>query len=235
MSRLQAERFVRLPDAAGAALVAAAGAVSAGRAQPPPNDAGGWPMADDALALLTALVTELAPAHVVEFGSGQSTVALAASTGRLEVPGALTALENDPVLRRRTRAALDEAGLLSARVVVQSAPLVVRRVAGRHLPVYHLRRRGFASPVTPDLIVVDGPPSMLGGREGALLQALSLAGQGTLVLLDDADRPHETEALAAVTRRYGAALQGLSSPGFARGIAAFVVTAPIHVRVEPAR
>jgi len=213
------------------AALAAAAATATGHQSV--DDAGGWPMADDALTLLSALVVELAPAHVVEFGSGRSTVALVQATARLPAPGAVTALENDPVVRRATRAALAAAGLLSDRVVVQSAPLVVRRVAGRHLPVYHLRRRSFASTATPGLVVVDGPPSMLGGREGSLLQALGLAGVGTLILLDDADRPHETEVLAAATRTYGAALERLACPGFARGLGAFVVTAPLHVRIDP--
>lgn len=74
---------------------------------------------------------------------------------------------------------------------------------------------------------------MLGGREGSLRQALGLAAVGTLVLLDDADRAAETATLAAVEHAYGTALQRIPTPGFARGLAAFVVTGPVTVRIEP--
>jgi hypothetical protein len=196
------------------------------------GDGGGWPMSGDALALLTALVAELECAHVLEFGSGTSTVALARAVGELAEPGAVTAVENDPAARASTRAALRAAGA-AERAVVQLAPLVARRVDGRHLPVYRLDAARFAHTAAPGLIVIDGPPSMLGGREGSIRQALGLADVGTLVLLDDADRPGEIATLAAVERAYGSALQRIPTPGFARGLAALVVTAAIPVRIGP--
>lgn len=220
---------VRLPGATAVALLAATAAADHGCG----DDRGGWPMAGDAVGLLTALVAELRAAHVVEFGSGRSTVALAQAAARLPVPGAVTVIENDPEVYGATRAALAAAGVASDRVAVQAAPLVVRRIAGRHLPVYHLRRGDFASAAVPDLVVVDGPPSMLGGRQGALLQALGLAGVGTLVLLDDADRPQEAAVLDSAVRTYRGRLEQLPAPGFSRGLGALVVTAPLDVPVDP--
>jgi hypothetical protein len=46
------------------------------------------------------------------------------------------------------------------------------------------------------LVLIDGPPSLLGGREGTLYLVMEFARPGTLVLLDDASRAQEQSALA---------------------------------------
>ncbi len=189
-------------------------------------DGGGWPMAADALTFLREIVTALEPSHIVEFGSGVSTVELARAADRLGGPCAVTTIENDPAACRAVRAELEHAGVSAT---VQFAPLVVRRVDGRHLPVYDLRRPRFGSHAAPGLIVVDGPPSMLGGREGSLRQALSLAMVGTILLLDDARREADAEVFAAVARTYHECLETVECDGFDRGMGAFVVTAPVRV------
>jgi hypothetical protein len=52
------------------------------------------------------------------------------------------------------------------------------------------------------------------------------------VLLDDADRPAETEVLAAVRHSHDGCLEAVPCPGFARGLGALVVTAPAAVRFD---
>lgn len=195
----------------------------------PRIDGGGWPMAADALAFLQALVEELSPRHIVEFGSGMSTVALARAAAGLDEPGAVTTIENDPAACRTVKAALAYAGVPAT---VQFAPLVVRRVDGRHLPVYDLRRHRFASNGVADVIVVDGPPSKLGGREGSLRQALSLAAVGTIVILDDADRTVDAEVFSSVVKSHQDQLQRVDCDGFDRGLGMFVVTSPVDVRFD---
>ena len=219
---------LRPPAAAAAAVAAAAAAVDS---LPAPVDDGGWAMADDTLVFLRALIAELAPRHVLEFGSGASTVVLAEAAGRLVPPAAVTSVENDPVAHQAARDAIS-ASQGTAPATVQLAPLVARRIDGRHLPAYHVRPHEFASRRPPDVIVVDGPPAMLGGREGSLRQALSLAAVGSVVLLDDADRPAEAEVLAAVQRAHDGCLDVVPCPGFARGLGALVVTAPTAVRFD---
>src|SRR5437764_13771359 len=76
------------------------------------------------------------------------------------------------------------------------APLVARGCAENTLPMYCLPRGGFASRLAADLVVVDGPPLILGGREGMLYQAMGFARPGTLLLLDDAERAEERRTLA---------------------------------------
>jgi predicted O-methyltransferase YrrM len=186
-------------------------------------------MAADAVAFLQALIGELSPRHIVEFGSGMSTVALARAAAGLENPGAVTTIENDPAACRAVKTALVSAGVSAT---IQFAPLVVRRVDGRHLPVYDLRQHRFASNAGADIIIVDGPPSKLGGREGSLRQALSLATVGTIVILDDADRAVDAEVFSSVVRSHRDQLQPVDCDGFDRGLGVFVVTSPVAVHFD---
>lgn len=218
--------MLRAPDDAVAAVEAAVSTVDLDTTA---ADHGGWPMAADALAFLRAVVAAVEPAHVLEFGAGASTVELIRAAAALPRPAAVTSVENDPVVRDAASKAL---AAVEGVATVQFAPLVARRIDGRHLPVYLLDPGSFASDAPPDVVVVDGPPTMLGGREGAVRQALQLADVGTIVLLDDADRPAEVDALAAVVRTHGTCLRTVPCEGFARGMGALVVTTAVPVRSE---
>jgi hypothetical protein len=110
---------------------------------------------------------------------------------------------------------------------------VVRRCQGSHLPVYHLDRTKLASKATPEIVLVDGPPSMMGGRHGSVLQALSVAGPGSVVLLDDAARPQEQQLLRAVSESFGDATAIRLLPDFARGLAAITVCEPLDIEILP--
>jgi hypothetical protein len=91
--------------------------------------------------------------------------------------------------------------------------------------MYYLRRTRFASPLPLDLVLIDGPPAVLGGREGTLYQALEFARPGTIVLLDDANRSEEQAALSG----WRTVLEVSLLPGFRKGMAAIVVRQPIPV------
>lgn len=193
------------------------------------TDSGGWAMAPDALGFVRALIAETKATHIIEFGAGTSTVEAARALAELGTHGTVTTLENDPDAAVTTRAALDAAGV-AAHADIVFAPLVARRVDGRHLGIYHADPGTFTQTAPPDVIVVDGPPSKLGGREGSLRQALSFAAVGTIVLLDDADRDEETAVLDAVERTHAHCVTRVALDGFARGLGALIVTGVCGVR-----
>ena len=188
--------------------------------------ADGWALRGDALALIMALVAELRPRHVLELGSGLSTRALARATAGLDPPCAISSIDHDPVFS--ARAAEGVAGDGFAGVVrFQVAPLVARTFRGRgpmH-PTYLLDPDQLATTAPVDLALIDGPPSMLGGRAGTLYQLLDLCRPGTTVLLDDADRPEERQAVAGWAERLGDAIDVTFLSGFERGLARIVVAA----------
>jgi hypothetical protein len=83
---------------------------------------------------------------------------------------------------------------------------------------------GGAALGTADLVLVDGPPLPLGGREGALYQALHAAHRGTVVVLDDSRRESERDALLRVLDRFDGHLEAMDLLGFRKGLAIIVVT-----------
>lgn len=190
------------------------------------TDAGGWSLAADALRFVTCLVELLRPRSVLEMGSGLSTRVLARACGALDPPASLTSLENDPEYWRRTASQLEADGLGDA-VALRLCPVVVRRCHGRQVSVYHLGTDALVDTPAPELILVDGPPLPLGGREGAGYQAVHLARPGTIILLDDAKRADEQAALQHVAEAFGDAVEIAELPGFEKGMAALLVTGVI--------
>jgi hypothetical protein len=77
-------------------------------------------------------------------------------------------------------------------------------------------------------VVIDGPPVVLGGREGTLYQAMDFARRGTVVLLDDADRTEERATLAHWQQSLGDAIEVRRLPGFAKGMVAILVRQPVR-------
>lgn len=190
----------------------------------------GWALAPDTLRLLVALVAELRPKHVVEFGSGLSTLALA-HTAQRSGHSAISSIDHDPVYAARTVELLRRHGG-EYLVSLQIAPLVARvRADGLH-PHYLLDRAALATERPAELVLIDGPPAALGGRTGMLYQALDVAEAGTVVLLDDAERAPEREALIEWQERLGDAVLFAPLSGFARGLSAIIVAAPTTARLR---
>jgi predicted O-methyltransferase YrrM len=191
----------------------------------------GWAAAPDLLRLLYALVLEVHPQHVVEFGSGVSTAVLAHAAREAQTT-VVTSVEHDPKFAKQT---LDLIGDDADVVSMQTAPLVARVRAGRLSPSYLVDPSRLASTAPADLVLVDGPPQILGGRGGMLPHALEYAQCGSVVLFDDADREEECASLESWKRQLGNAIELLRPEGFARGLAVIILVAPntAQIRMDP--
>jgi Methyltransferase domain len=226
----EAPRVDRVGQAASAldeALRAAPGVDLSWVGRPLAED--GWEAAPDLLRLLFALVERLRPKHVLEFGSGLSTVVLARAAST--VPGCVvTSIDHDPAFAAATAALLANHG--DRVVVLGCAPLVARVRAGQLQPCYLVDDELLGSRRAPDLIVVDGPPAVLGGRRGMLPLALEYAQSGSIILFDDADREVEAEALADWEGVLGDAVEIHRPQDFARGLAAVILVAPTVARIR---
>jgi predicted O-methyltransferase YrrM len=191
-----------------------------------------WVLDVEALSVLTTLVGELEPQRVLEFGSGMSTCALARAAARLSEPAVVTSLENDPDWLRRTGEML-RADRLGAGVDLRFCPVVVRRWHGHHVPIYHVDGDDLFAGMPPDFVLVDGPPMPLGGREGAIYQALRLSRPGTVVLVDDAKRDSEQHALARAHEVFADAIEIDLWSEFPKGLAMILVLAELDLRAAP--
>ena len=197
----------------------------------PQDERDSWTLADDTLRFIASVVARLRPRRVVEFGSGVSTRLLASSCAGLAEPATVVALESDPVYERQTREQLSR-DPVRGPVQLELTHLVSRRWYDRNLPVYDLPATVLDGPPA-QLVIVDGPPLPLGGRHGSLLQAVHLGEAGTVVLLDDADRPSEQAALALADSVFGDQIEVVHLTGFVKGLAAIVVLAEVGGSAMP--
>jgi predicted O-methyltransferase YrrM len=194
---------------------------------PWPSD-DGWTLAPDALRFLASLVRVLKPRHILELGSGLSTRVLAHATSELEEPCYISSIDHDPEFGAAAARSFSEESE-TERVRFQIAPLVAREYAGKLLPVYLIQPERLASPLPVDLVVVDGPTVVLGGREGTLYQVMDSVRPGAVLILDDAARKEEQLALSHWRESLGDAIEIIELPHFTKGMAAVIVHRTIKV------
>jgi predicted O-methyltransferase YrrM len=187
---------------------------------PAPSD---WALPLDEQRFLSRLIGHLKPQHILELGSGASTQLLARAARQLAMPCCITSIDHDPDFRRSTIGGLPDQPKAGCQIALLFAPLVLREYGGKLLPVYRLRPHRFASHRPADLVLIDGPPAALGGREGALYQVLEFTHPGTIVLLDDANRAEERAVVSRWQDNLGEAIELKLLPEFSHGMAAIVV------------
>jgi len=131
---------------------------------------GSWSLAEDACQLLGMYCRTFKPSHVVEFGSGLSTMVFGyeASLGNIEHIWSVDSFEKPwlPILRK-TEGALQERGWLD-RVSLCNYPIRPRRYGPKILQFYSLPTSFWADVGSVDLVFVDAPSFLYHGREAAL-------------------------------------------------------------------
>jgi hypothetical protein len=138
----------------------------------------------------------------------------------------VTSFEHDPLFRDQLWKALEQAGMANV-AEVNLAPLVMRKIGERLLPVYHIDETFVVEPA--QIILIDGPPSKLGGRQGTLYLAMNWAEPGAIVLLDDAERDDEAASLESWEDDFGDLIDVSFPGGLSRGIASIVVKEPVRI------
>lgn len=179
----------------------------------------GYAAAPDALVQLVRIIDQVAPAQVLELGSGVSTVVIARrlqQSGR----GHLVALEHLSEHADRTRAELAAQGLTDVASVVE-APLLDVRVGTATWSWYELAE---GVPGVVDALFVDGPPGDTGSlaRYPALPLLRDRLAPGATVFVDDGDRPDELE----MVRRWQAEIDGLQAAHLPLVKGAWLLTMP---------
>ena len=179
----------------------------------------GYAAAPDALVQLVRIIDQLAPAQVLELGSGVSTIVIARrlqQSGR----GHLVALEHLPEHAERTRAELAAQGLAAVASVIE-APLADVSVGAATWSWYEL---AVGVPGVVDALFVDGPPGDTGSlaRYPALPLLRDRLAPGATIFVDDGDRPDERE----MVRRWQAEVDGLQAAHLPLAKGAWLLTMP---------
>jgi predicted O-methyltransferase YrrM len=167
--------------------------------------------------------------HIVELGSGVSTVMVARLLAQLAGAARrrLVAVEHDGRWRRWVVGQLDAEGI-GADVVVVEAPL--RPLDDDGGLAWYDEAAVDAAVDAIDLLVIDGPPAHEPGRGLARHRALAVLHErlvpGATIVLDDIERPGEQEVLRRWEDELGLAFRRLDEAGVA------IATAP---RPAPSR
>ncbi len=148
----------------------------------------------ETLQFLGMLVLWKQPRHIFAFGTGLSTLFL--SRLQQELGGAsqpsVMCIDHSQRYLGETRRALGPV----PGVFLLHAPLAVTECGGRIFTTYHSDYTHHIPPgIYFDLVLIDGPPAFRYGREAPLYHLAPYLSPDALIILDDANREPEQEAL----------------------------------------
>jgi|GEM_PF-2736475 len=172
----------------------------------------------ETLQFLGMLVLWKQPRHIFEFGSGLSTLFLSRLQQGLGVASQPSVMSIDHSQRYlgETRRALGPA----PDVFLLHAPLAVTECGGRVFTTYH---PDYTHQIPPgihfDLVLIDGPPAYRYGREAPLYHLAPYLAPDALIILDDANREPEQEALRNWQATWPDAFVAEVFPGLKQGLA----------------
>lgn len=163
--------------------------------------AGTWAASEDLLLWLVGEVLRIQPRLIVDLGSGQSSVWMAAALRHAGIAGRVVAIDHDESYAEATRR-LGEAQGVTRWLEVRHAPLVSVTVDDRSGQWYD--PAAFDDLEGIGLLSVDGPPGA--GSEQARWPALPLLHErlvpGARVVLDDLIRRDEKQIVADWHQRF---------------------------------
>lgn len=178
--------------------------------------AGTWAASEDLLLWLVGQVLSTKPHLIVDLGSGQSSVWMAAAIRQTGGPGRVVAIDHDPVYAQQTRRLAERQGV-SRWLDVRDAPLVSVTIDNRTSDWYE--PAVFEDLLGIDLLCIDGPPGS--GATQARWPALPILrdrlSPGAVVILDDLIRRDEQEIVAEWSQRFPS--MTVETLGFEKGAA----------------
>lgn len=160
----------------------------------------GWAISPDAMAWVLADLQERESPTVIEFGSGQSTVILAAALKHSG--GRLLSVEHDPEYSKVIQRQVAASGLSDWVDFVSSSLLESKEDA----PIISYDTSQLPD-IGIDVALIDGPPISICGadtRYVPLHWSASHLNQGGAIFLDDSNRTSEQNCLAKLAEKYPA-------------------------------
>ncbi len=174
-----------------------------------------WVLWGATMRLLGRLVEVVKPRRVIEFGSGRSTVVLAAVAH--EHGGKVLSFDHNARFARQTAEALKAHGLEETACVAHRR-LTLRRYGFKLLPFYALRWAEFPDFEQCEVALIDGPPGWI-GREATIYELFPQLAPGAWVVVDDTNRRRDQRWLNAWQRMFGDSLEVQVFPEIGEGVA----------------
>jgi predicted O-methyltransferase YrrM len=154
----------------------------------------GWAASPDLLLELVEILIREEPRLVVECGSGTSTLWLALTMQRFDIPGRIVSLEHDKTYAESTRGVL-RMHAVNTIAEVRDAPLEDFELNGKTYPWY--ARPAWSDLTAIDLLFVDGPPADTGthARYPAMPVLYDALSPSATTVLDDLIREDEQQVV----------------------------------------
>jgi predicted O-methyltransferase YrrM/uncharacterized protein YoxC len=164
---------------------------------------GGWAIDGGCARHFVSKILTDRPQVIVEMGSGLSTILAAQAMDLTGIEGQVISLEHDESWAEHTKSIVEQHGV-AHRCRIVHAPLVDTIVDGKSYKWYDLTKAELPEQI--HLVLVDGPPKSTGplARYPAIPLLYDSLRTGATVLIDDAARPDEREALARWAEMYPA-------------------------------
>lgn len=161
-----------------------------------PDESSEWPLPRRTSAFLARLVVAGERRRALEFGAGSSSIMIARALADLG-GGMLTSLESHPEWCAERWKEVEQFDTVDARLVASAIRLRLYRNGPAY--EYEAAPAALAERGPFDLVVVDAPQSWY-GRDGALETARDHMAEGAVIVLDDAGRQGEREAISGWLR-----------------------------------
>lgn len=185
---------------------------------------GGWALTEEACRFVGAFVQWWRPSRVLEFGSGFSTLVVAAELTHGK-HGALDSIDNSVYWSAAAREMACE------RVEFHRFPLGLRSYRGFPCVFYRIPPAFYRLRAPYDLVIVDGPHHDV-GRDGALPESLVRLRTGGYVLLDDCHSGHMQRTLAKWRTLFGPSITEAKVLDIGKGLGIIrkLADAPLRLR-----
>jgi len=178
----------------------------------PPLDYGNWAIDPFFGKVLAQLIHRHQPTHILECGSGTSTVFMAQLQEQVCRGGTVTALEHLDRYAQKSRQFIEDHDLADTAEVI-NAPLEKCQVDGKTLTWYGISPERFEEREI-DMMVVDGPPQSTGplARYPAAFVLQDYLADNYVIMMDDGDRSDEERAAHRWAELLGAEMRYVGGP-----------------------
>lgn len=186
-------------------------------------------LASETLKFIGSLVRHYKPDHLFEFGSGLSTLFL--MNVLEENPSAhLFTVDHSTDYLQKTRELVGD----NKNITYLFCPIRLYRFRLKCFATYDdAYVRQLPRGLTFDLVLIDGPLGYKFGREAPLYQIAPFLSPKALILLDDANRPPEQEAISNWQRVWTAGIDVLHLPELKKGLAVIQLKNPTKMALFP--
>ena len=175
-----------------------------------------------------ALVNNLRPLNILEFGSGLSTIFLSDLLSK-QGNGHLFTVEDSSEYLSKTKEMTNNATNLSLFLSPISRYVFKGKLCHTYLQDFVLK----LPEVHFDIVLIDGPLAYKYGREASLYLITPFLKSETLILLDDSNREPEQKAIANWRRAWSRNLEVIQFRDLKKGFSIIRINDPSHSNRYP--